>query len=75
MIVKTADFGCMKAGDQGVPMKSEKKQNVPLERLTLADARKRVEEFRYLKPIDAKSGTASAPPQKDAKGSSPKGKR
>jgi len=56
-------------------MKQEKTQNALLEKLTLADARKRVEEFRYLKPIDAKSGTASAPAQKDAKVSSPKGKR
>ncbi len=49
-------------------MKQEKRQAALLEKLTLVDARKRVEEFRYLKPIDAKSGAAPAPPQKDAKG-------
>jgi len=65
----------MKAGDQGVPMKSENKQDVLLEKLTLANARKRVEEFRYLKPTEPKSGVAPAPPPNKSKGSSPKGKR
>jgi len=56
-------------------MKSEKKQDVLLEKLTLANARKRVEEFRYLKPTEPKSGVAPAPPPNKSKGSSPKGKR
>jgi len=69
-------FGCMKAFSKGhVPMKYEKKQNVLLEKLTLADARKRIEEFRYLKPIEGKSGAVPAPPPIKSKGSSPKGKR
>jgi len=56
-------------------MKQEKKRDALLEKLTLADARKRIEEFRDLKPIGAKSGSAPAPPLRKATGSSPKGKR
>ena len=56
-------------------MKYEKKHNVLLEKLTLADARKRIEEFRYLKPIEGKSGAVPAPPPKKSKRSSPRGKR
>ena len=56
-------------------MKPEKKRNVLLENLTLADARKRIEEFRHLKPVDAKSGTAPAPARNNAKGATPKEKR
>ena len=56
-------------------MKQEKRHNVLLEKLTLAEARKRIEEFRYLKPIEAKSGVAPAPPPNQSQGSSPKGKR
>ena len=56
-------------------MKYEKKQNVLLEKLTLADARKRIEEFSYLKPIEGKSGVAPAPRPHKSKRSSPKGKR
>jgi hypothetical protein len=56
-------------------MKYEKKQNVLLERLTLAEARKRVAEFRHVKPIEGKSGSAPAPPRERAKGSAAAGKR
>ena len=56
-------------------MKQEKKRDALLEKLTLADARKRIEEFRALKPIGGKSGSAPAPPVSKATGSSPKGKR
>jgi hypothetical protein len=56
-------------------MKKEKRQDALLEKLTLADARKRVEEFRYLKPIDAKRGVAQAPAPNKSTGSTPKGKR
>ena len=56
-------------------MKYGKKQDALLEKLTLADARKRIEEFRHVKPVEAKSGVAPAPPQRSAKGSAPRGKR
>jgi hypothetical protein len=56
-------------------MRPEKRQNALLEKLTLADARNRIEEFRYLKPIEGKSGTVPAPPPSKSKGSSPKRKR
>jgi len=56
-------------------MKHEKKHDALLEKLTLADARKRIEAFKYLKPIEGKRGGAAAPPRNDAKGSPPKGKR
>jgi hypothetical protein len=56
-------------------MKHEKKQDALLERLTLADARKRIEEFRHLKPIEPKSGGVPAPPHNNPKDASPKGKR
>jgi hypothetical protein len=56
-------------------MRQEKRQNVLLEKLTLADARKRIEEFKYLKPIEGKSGVAPAPPPIKSKSRSPKGKR
>ena len=56
-------------------MKHEKKQDALLEKLTLADARKRVEEFRHVKPIEGKNGSTPAPLHDKAKGSSPKGKR
>jgi hypothetical protein len=62
-------------GPQGVPMKPEKKQDALLEKLTLADARKRIDEFRHLKPIEPKSGGAPAPPHNNPKDASPKGKR
>jgi hypothetical protein len=52
-----------------------RKVDALLEKLTLADARKRIEEFRYLKPIEGKSGAAPAPLPDKSKGSSPKGKR
>lgn len=55
-------------------MKYENKQSVWLEKLTLADARKGVEEFRHLKRIDGKRGAAAAPPRSRAKGSPPKRK-
>jgi hypothetical protein len=55
-------------------MKSEKKQNALLEKLTLADASVRIEEFRHLKPIEGKRGGAAAPAQRSTKGSAPKGK-
>jgi hypothetical protein len=56
-------------------MKPEKKRNVLLENLTMADARKRIEEFRHLKPVDAKSRITPAPAGNAAKGGPPKGKR
>jgi len=56
-------------------MKHEKKQDALLQKLTLADARKRIEEFRHVKPIEGKSGSAPAPPRRDAKGSRPRGQR
>ena len=56
-------------------MKQEKRHNVLLEKLTLTEARERVEEFKYLKPIDGKSGVRAAPPPTKAKGSARKGKR
>jgi hypothetical protein len=56
-------------------MKPEKKRNLLLENLTLADARKRIEEFRHLKPVDPKSETTPAPAGNAAKGAAPKGKR
>jgi hypothetical protein len=54
-------------------MKNEKKPDAWLEKLTLADARKRIEEFEHVKQIEGKRGGAAAPPRNDAKGS-PKGK-
>jgi hypothetical protein len=59
---------------QGVRMKHEKKQDAWLEKLTLADARKRVDEFKHVKQIAGKPRGAAAPPRNDAKGSPPKGK-
>jgi hypothetical protein len=56
-------------------MKYEKKQNVLVEKLTLADARKRIEEFRHVKPIEGKRGVAAALPLNNPKGSAPKRKR
>ena len=56
-------------------MKPEKKRNLLLENLTLADARKRIEEFRHLKPVDPKSGTAAPPAGNATKGATQKGKR
>jgi len=56
-------------------MRREKKQDALLEKLTLADARKRIDEFRHLKPIEGKSGSTSAPSPHDRKSASPKGKR
>jgi hypothetical protein len=56
-------------------MKPVKKRDVLLENLTLADARKRIEEFRHLKPVDAKSRTTPAPAGNATKGATPKGKR
>jgi hypothetical protein len=56
-------------------MRQEKRQNALLEKLTLADARKRIQEFGYLKPIEGKSGAVPAPPPNKSKGSSRKGKR
>jgi hypothetical protein len=55
-------------------MKYEKKHNVLLEKLTLAEASRRIEEFRHVKPIEGKRGTAAAPPRSNPKGSAPKGK-
>jgi hypothetical protein len=60
---------------KGVRMKQEKRHNVLLEKLTLAEARERVEEFKDLKPIDGKSGVTAATPPTKAKGSARKGKR
>lgn len=56
-------------------MKYGKKNDALLEKLTLAQARKRIEEFRHLKPIEARSGVAPAPPQRRAKRSASTGKR
>jgi hypothetical protein len=56
-------------------MKPEKKHNALLEKLTLSEARKRIEEFRHVKPIEGKSGSAPVPPHDSAKGSAPTGKR
>jgi hypothetical protein len=65
----------MKALSKGVdPMKHEKKQNASLEKLTVAEARKRIDEFKHLKPIEGKRGGAAAPPHDHAKGLPPKGK-
>jgi hypothetical protein len=58
-----------------MPMKPVKKRNALLENLTLADARKRIEEFRHLKPVDAKSGMTPAPAGNAAKHVTPKEKR
>jgi hypothetical protein len=58
-----------------MPMKPVKKRDALLENLTLADARKRVEEFRHLKPVDPKSETTPAPSGNAAKKVTPKGKR
>jgi hypothetical protein len=55
-------------------MKPEKKPNAALEKLTLADARKRIAEFKHLKPIEGKRGGAAVRPPKDAQGPAPKGR-
>ena len=55
-------------------MKYAKKQDALLEKLTLAEARKRIEEFRQVKPVEGKSGSAAAPAP-NAKGSAATGKK
>ena len=56
-------------------MKPDKKYNALLEKLTLAEVRQRIDEFRHVKPVEAKSGVAPAPPPRRAKASAPRGKR
>lgn len=51
----------------------EKKPDALLEKLTLAEVRKRIEEFRHVKPIAGKSGSAPAPTR--PKRSAPRRKR
>ena len=48
-------------------MKHEKKPDALLEKLTLAEARERIDEFRHVKPVEARSGVAAASPRRDAK--------
>jgi hypothetical protein len=52
--------------EEGVPMKHEK--------LTLAEARKRIDEFKHLKKMEGKSGGAAVPPGHHTRVSAPKGK-
>jgi hypothetical protein len=56
-------------------MKPEKKDNALLKKLTLADARKRIEEFRHLTPVEGKAGSAPAPSHDSTKRSAGTGKK
>jgi len=60
---------------------SERKKEIPvIEKLTIAEARERIHEFKRVKMIEGKSGGAAVPagrlgrPSGGEKGSAPKGK-
>ena len=60
---------------------SERKKEIPvIEKLTIAEARERIHEFKRVKMIEGKSGGAAVPPRHPSrsvsgeKGSAPKGK-